>query len=72
MSTPRIDEGRDLRVPSSVGAAVRLGLAEIVDRMAKSTPLSSEQAVGHVQYELNVLKGNYSKSAEAMDGKGSE
>lgn len=72
MTTPRPDEGRDLRVPSAVGAAIRLGLAEIVDRIARSTPLSSEQAVGHVRYELNVLKGNYSKSAEAVDGKGSE
>lgn len=71
MTTPRPDEGRDLRVPNAVGAAVRLGLAEIVDRMARSTPLSSEQAVRHVQYELNVLKGNYSKT-EATDGKGSE
>jgi hypothetical protein len=54
MSSP--DDGRDLRVPGSVGALVRLGLAEIVNRVATSTPLTTEQAAKHVQYELNVLK----------------
>lgn len=61
------DEGRDLRVPGGVGAAVRLGLAEIVQRLAHTTPLSTEQAVNHIQYELNVLKGNYTKHEETGD-----
>jgi len=54
MSHP--DDGRDLRVPGDVGAAIRLGLAEIVQRLARSTPLSTAQATEHVQYELNILK----------------
>ena len=54
------DNGRDLRVPGDVGAAIRLGLAEIVQKLARSTPLSTEQAVGHVQYELNILKEKWS------------
>lgn len=50
------DSGRDLRVPGNVGALVRLGLAEIVQRVAVSTALSTTQAAEHVNYELNVLK----------------
>lgn len=54
------DNDRDLRVPGDVGAAIRLGLAEIVQKLARSTALSTEQAVGHVQYELNILKEKWS------------
>lgn len=54
------ERGRDLRVPGDVGAAIRLGLAEIVQKLARSTPLSTSQAVGHVEYELNILKGKWS------------
>lgn len=66
------DQGRDLRVPGSVGAAIRLGLAEIVQRLGASTPLSTVQAAEHVQYELNILKDKWRAGAEGNDGKGSE
>lgn len=55
------ETGRDLRVAGGVGAAIRMGLSEIVQRLAASTPLSTSQAFDHVQYEMNVLKGNYAK-----------
>lgn len=61
------DSGRDLRVPGQVGALVRLGLAEIVQRVAASTALSTTEAAEHVGYELNVLKekwGNDTKGTE--------
>jgi len=66
-----IDDGRDLRVPGGVGAAIRMGLAEIVQRLQVSTPLTATEAVEHIRYELNVLKGNYVKQGD-QDGKGSE
>jgi hypothetical protein len=61
--------GRDLRVPGDVGAAIRLGLAEIVKRLAVSTPLSSVEAVDHVGYELDVLRNSFA-AAEVARGKG--
>jgi hypothetical protein len=63
-------EGRDLRVPGDVGAAIRLGLAEIVKRLAVSTPLSTEQAVEHVEYELDVLRQSFAAHAKVAEGKG--
>jgi hypothetical protein len=72
MNKAHVDDERDLRVPGDVGAAIRLGLAEIVQRLAASTPLSTMQAAGHVQYELNVLKEKWSAAAKVVDGRGSE
>lgn len=60
------DSGRDLRVPGDVGAAIRLGLAEIVQRLSVATPLSTVQAAEHVQYELNRLKANWKAAAETV------
>ena len=64
------EKGRDLRVPGDVGAAIRLGLAEIVKRLAVSTPLSTAEAVEHVGYELEVLKGSFEAAAKLAQGKG--
>ena len=63
------DAGRDLRVPGDVGAAIRLGLAEIVKKLAVSTPLSTTEAVDHVGYELEVLKGSFEAAANLAKGK---
>lgn len=73
MNKAHIDDGRDLRVPGAVGAAVRLGLAEIVQKLAATTPLSTVQAAEHIQYELNILKDKWSAAAaKVVDGRGSE
>lgn len=61
------DAGRDLRVPGQVGALVRLGLAEIVQRVAASTPLSTTEAAEHVRYELNVLKEKWTNDAKGKE-----
>jgi hypothetical protein len=66
------DAGRDLRVSAQVGAAIRLGLAEILQKLAATSPLSTDQALGHIQYELNVLKGKYEQFGKGSDGKGTE
>lgn len=63
--------GRDLRVPGDVGAAIRLGLAEIVKKLAVSTPLSTEQAVEHVEYELDILRQTFAAHAANNKGGGS-
>ena len=62
--------GRDLRVPGDVGAAIRLGLAEIVKKLAISTPLSTTEAVDHVNYELDVLRGSFEAAAKVAGSKG--
>lgn len=65
-------DGRDLRVPGAVSAAVRLGLAEIVQRVTNSTPLGTQQAVDHLRYELRILEAGYIHSennAGGNDGK---
>ena len=59
---------RDLRVPGDVGAAIRLGLAEIVKRTAVSTPLSTVEAVDHVEYELGVLRGSFEAAQKVAEG----
>ena len=64
------DSGRDLRVDASVGALIRLDLAEIVKRVATSTPLSTMQAAEHVQYELNRLKENWQAADKVAQGTG--
>lgn len=64
------DSGRDLRVDASLGALVRLGLAEIVKRVSVSTPLSTMQAAEHVQYELNRLKSNWQAADKVAEGTG--
>jgi hypothetical protein len=62
-------QGRDLRVPGEVGALIRLGLAEIVQRVATSTPLTTAQAVEHVEYELDVLRKTFASQAKVAEGK---
>jgi len=47
-----------------------LGLAEIVKRVATSTPLSTMQAAEHVQYELNRLKENWQAADKVAQGTG--
>lgn len=61
------DDSRDLRVPGDIGAAIRLGLAEIVQRVQVSTPLTPVEAINHLRYELNVLEDAF--AARVAKGK---
>jgi hypothetical protein len=60
---------RDLRVPGDVGAAIRLGLAEIVKRTAVSTPLSTLEAVDHIGHELEILRNSFEAQRNVAKGK---
>ena len=59
MSVKDYESERDLRVPGDVGAAIRLGLAEIAKKTAVSTPLSTPEAIKHMRYELAIIEDSF-------------
>lgn len=63
------EKDRDLRVAGDIGAAIRLGLAEIVQRTQVSTPLNPVEAIAHMRYELGILEDSFAaRVAKGKDG----